>query len=291
VARAFRRKDDTVQPRQIFAAIVETTIQLSKLIESSPKSYEACSRVLAQCLDILPTSDLVQSATLLLSNSDFQVQVAAVKSIEVRAGTVVQNDLRSIQALLSFLPGAESLVHNSTEMEVKIISVSCIDRIIERFGKKDVNAVSSVAQTIAGLQALLSSDDRVRILSLLCLTSVFDVLEDEAILLLPTILPTAFEYLSQAIEENKTGLHNAVYTLLSDIVERVGYMFSRNYLDTALRLSHRSVSASLETICDDSRLAFYDSVSQHLTAQEVFIAIKSTWPHAVSQGFDVSFTS
>ncbi|KAF2845238.1 hypothetical protein T440DRAFT_502600 [Plenodomus tracheiphilus IPT5] len=288
VTRAFRRREDSAKPREVFANIVETTIQLSKKVASSPKLYEACSRVLAKCLDLLPTPDLVQSAALLLENQDLQVQVAAVRAVEVRAGSAIQNDRKAVQALLSFLPSVERLLQESPEMEAKIISVSCIDRIIERFGKKDINAISSVAQSISGSQALSSSDDRVRILSLLCLTSVFDVLEDEAISLLPTILPIAFEYLSQAIEDEKPGLHNAVFTLLSNIVERLGYMFSRDYLVTALELSHNSASASLENACDESRLGFYQSVSEHLSSQEVFAAIKSTWQHAVSQGFDAS---
>jgi U3 small nucleolar RNA-associated protein 10 len=125
-------------------------------------------------------------------------------------------------------------------------------------------------------------------LSLLCLTSVVDVLEDEAISLLPTVLPTAFDYLSQAIEGEKTGLHNAVYTLLSNIVEGLGYMFSREYLETALRLSHRSAASELDDACDQSRRAFYESVSEHLSAQETFAAIKSTWSYAVSQGFEAT---
>jgi U3 small nucleolar RNA-associated protein 10 len=114
------------------------------------------------------------------------------------------------------------------------------------------------------------------------------VLEDEAISLLPTVLPTAFEYLSHAIEEEKTGLHNAVFTILSNIVERLGYMFSRDYLETALRLCHRSAAADLEQACDESRSSFFQSVSEHLGAQEVFAALKSTWPDAASQGFDAS---
>ncbi|KAI8932600.1 hypothetical protein NX059_010104 [Plenodomus lindquistii] len=288
VTRAYRRKEDAIRPREVFANIVEATIQLSRKLASSPKLYDACSRVLAKCLDLLPTSDLVKSAALLLENQDPQVQVAAIKAVEIRAGTAVQNDRKSVQALLSFLPSIERVLQESSEMESKIVSVSCIDRIIERFGKKDLNAVSSVAQSISGSHALCSSDDRVRILSLLCLTSVIDVLEDEAISLLPAILPVAFRYLAQSIEDEKSGLHNAVFTLLSNIVERLGYMFSRDYLITALELSHRSASASLETVCDENRRGFYQSVSGHLGASEVFVAIKSTWRHAVSQGFDAS---
>ncbi|KAH7389982.1 hypothetical protein BKA66DRAFT_414358 [Pyrenochaeta sp. MPI-SDFR-AT-0127] len=288
VTRAFRRKEDPARPREVFANIVETIIQLSKKVASSPKLYDSCSRVLARCLDLLPTTDLIKSAELLLTNPDAQVQVAAIKSVELRAGTTVQNDRRSVPALLSFLPSIENVLQQSQEMDVKIISVSCIDRIIERFGKKDIVAVASVAQTISGSESLSNSDDRIRILSLLCLTSVVDVLEDEAIPLLPTVLPTAFDYLSHAIEAENAGLHNAVYTLLSNIVERLGYMFSRDYLNTALKLSHRSADAALDDACDESRQGFYQSVSEHLGAQEVFAAIKTTWPHATSLGFDAS---
>lgn len=288
VTKAFRRKEKSARPRQVFASIIETTIQLSKVMASSPKLYELCSRVLARCLDLLPTSDLVKSAELLLSNSDFKVQVAAIKAVELRAGVAVQNDTKAVSALLSFLPSVEHLLQASPDMDAKIISVSCMDRIIERFGKKDLSAVASVAQTISGPQSLSSSDDRVRILSLLCLTSVVDVLEDDAISLLPTVMPIAFDYLSQAIENEKTGLHNAVYALLSNIVERLGYMFSREYLETALTLSHRSAAGALDDSCDDSRRGFYQSVSDNLVAQDIFTAIKLTWPHAVTQGFEVS---
>jgi U3 small nucleolar RNA-associated protein 10 len=289
VGKAFKRKDDPAKPREVFASIIETTIQLSKKVASSPKLYDACSRVLAKCLDLLPTTDLVKSAELLLANPDYHVQVAAIKSVEVRAGIAVQNDLKSVAALLSFLPRVENVLQQSAEMDARIISVSCIDKIVERFGKRDTSAVASVAQTIAGPQALSSSDDSLRVLSLLCLTSVVDVLEDEAISLLPVVLPTAFEYLSQSIEGNKTALHSAVFALLSNIVERLGYMFSREYLETTLRLCHRSAAADLEDACDESRRAFYQNVSEHLSAQETFAAIKSTWSHALSQGFDASF--
>ncbi|KAF2621432.1 U3 small nucleolar RNA-associated protein 10 [Macroventuria anomochaeta] len=288
VTRAFRRKSDNSRPRTVFASIVEVTIQLSKQVASTPKLYECCSRVLARSLDLLPTTELIKSAELLLAKTDAQVQIAAIKSVQVRAASVVQNDRHSVHALVSFLPSVENVLQQSKSLDAKIISVSCIDSIVERFGKKDASAVASVAQTIAGPQSLSHSDDRLRVLSLLCLTSIVDVLEDEFISLLPSVLPVAFDYLSKAIVEENVGLHNAVYTLISDIVERLGYMFSREYLDKALRLSHRSAAADLEEACDESRRAFYQSVSEHLGAQEVFAAIQSTWTHAVSQGFDAS---
>jgi U3 small nucleolar RNA-associated protein 10 len=104
VAKAFKRREDPARPREVFASIIETTIQLSKKVASTPKLYDGCSRVLAKCLDLLPTADLIKSAELLLANSDHHVQVAAIKSVELRAGNAVQNDKKSVSALISFLP-------------------------------------------------------------------------------------------------------------------------------------------------------------------------------------------
>ncbi|KAF2787947.1 U3 small nucleolar RNA-associated protein 10 [Melanomma pulvis-pyrius CBS 109.77] len=288
VGKAFRRKAESTAPREIFASIVDTTIQLSKKVVKSPENYKCCSRVLAKCLALLPTPDLIKSTEILLANPDRQVQVAAIKSIELRAGTVLQNDQGSVSALLAFLPSLEELLQQTQEMDVKAIVVSCIDRIVERFGKKDVNAVAAVARTISSSYSLASGDDRVHILSLLCLTSIVDVLEDEAISLLPIILPAAFDYLKEAIEQENTGLHNAVYALLSNIVERLAYMFSREYMIPALKLSQRSAASLLDEACDESRNQFYQSISKHLGAQEAFTAIRTTWPDAIGHGYEAS---
>lgn len=287
VSRAFRKKAEPERPRTVFAAIIETVIQISKEVVERPKVYQSCSRVLGNCLDLLPTADLIKSVELLLSSPDRDVQIAAIKSVEVRAGTVTQNDQESVTALLAFLHTLDEVLQRSQQMDVKRVTLSCIDSIIGRFGKRDTTTVSEVARTISGPQSLASSDDRARILSLLCLTSIVDVLDDEAISLLPTVLPIVFEYLGTAIDQENTGLHNAVYTLISNIVLRVGFMFSRDYLVPILKLSQRSAVGDLDEACDEERHQFYERVSQHLGAQEVFTAIKSTWSDATGRGFEV----
>ncbi|KAF1996325.1 U3 small nucleolar RNA-associated protein 10 [Amniculicola lignicola CBS 123094] len=289
ITKGFRHnRDSDNNPRDIFASILQTTIQLSRHLTNKPALYECCSRVLARCLDLLPTVDLIKSAELLLSNPDHQVQIAAIKAIEVRAASVSQIDRTAVSALLSFILQAEKTLKETSNVDVRIISISCIDRIVEKFGKRNVTTVTSIAQTISGKQALGSTDVRVRILSIICLTSIVGVLEDEAISLLPSVLPIAFQYLREAIKNSSHGLHNAVYSLLSDIIERLAYMFSREYLVPALELSQLSASKELGDSCDESRGHFYQSVSKHLDAQETFTALKSTWPSAVRRGYKAS---
>ncbi|KAF2641789.1 U3 small nucleolar RNA-associated protein 10 [Massarina eburnea CBS 473.64] len=284
VGKTFRKSTDPSRPRAIFATIVETIIRVSKTVAKQQKLYQACSRVLGRCLSLLPTTDLVKSSELLLSNPDHEVRIAAVRAVEVRAGTVKENDQTSVTSLVAFLPSLDETLQKSQDLDVKRVVLSCIESTIARFGKKDAASVSSIAETVSGSQALSSNDDKIRILSLLCLISVIDVLEDEAISLLPTVLPVALEYLGMAIEDENTGLHNAVYAFLTNVVQRLGYMFSREYLEPVLKLSQQSASRALEEACDEERVGFHQSISQHLEAQEVFSAIKSVWTDAVAQG-------
>lgn len=287
--RAFKRSRDPTVPRTVFAATVETIIRISKSVKNQPKLYQSCSRVLGRCLDLLPTPDLIKSTELLSAKQDREVQIAAIKSVEARAGTVLQNDKTSVIPLVEFLPQLDNLLQQGGDADVKRIVISCIDSIVGRFGKRDTSAVAAVAETVAGPQALSNTDKQTRILSLLCLTSMIDVLEDEAIPLLPSVLPVAFGYLGVAIKEENTSLHNAVYTLLANTVQRLGFMFFKDYLIPVLKLSQQSAAAGLDDECDEERGQFFEKLSQHLEAQEVFSAIKATWANSLQLGPEVSF--
>ncbi|KAF2469723.1 uncharacterized protein BDR25DRAFT_263051 [Lindgomyces ingoldianus] len=286
IVQAFVKRADSAEARSVFAEILEATIQLSKKVVGKPGLYQSCSRVLANCLDLLPTLDLIKSAELLLRNADHQVQIAAIKSVEVRAGKVSQNEQTSVSAILSFLPAIRVVLQKSQDIDVKITSVSCTDRIVERFGKKDPPAVAAIAQTIASPHSLASGDDRLRILSLLCLASIVPVVEgDEAISLLPIVLPKAFQYLEESIDRKNDGLHNAVFALLSDIVEHLAFMFSGEYMSRALELSHRSALSQLSEACDQDRLQFYRTIARCVGAKEIFTSLGTTLPHALGEGY------
>jgi len=105
---------------------------------------------------------------------------------------------------------------------------------------------------------------------------------------LPAVLPKAFTYLSQSLDsqEPKNNLHNAAYALLCAIVERLPFMFSGQYLDSALQLSHRSAVADLDPDVDESRSQFYQLVAKRIDAKECFSAIERSWTGAVEMGYE-----
>lgn len=285
IGKAFR-KSDKVDPRHIFSKIVEMTVIISQQVKGKPEIYEACSKALSSCLDLLPTIDLIKSAQLLVSSeSNAQVRAAAIKAVEIRTEHIPQNDSAAISAVLGFLPEIEALVQSSEEVNVKLIALSCVDQVIEKFGKKDPSAVMSVGQVVSGEQSFASEDDRLRILSLVCFASMVEVAGENFISLLPNILPTMFKYLGESITlGNKADLYKAIYALLGAIIEHIGFMFTVDNIEEALKLSLRSSAAQLGEECDHGRRQFYDAMAKQLDARNIFTAIKRTWPDAIHQG-------
>ncbi|OCK74942.1 hypothetical protein K432DRAFT_386511 [Lepidopterella palustris CBS 459.81] len=288
IGKALRHETEASALRLVFTRAVEKTVQISHQVKGRDGLHDACSRVLSSLLNPLPTIDLIQSAEILLENPNNEVQRTALKSVEMRVRIIKQGDDISIAAMLAFLARIGTIIQHSQDVALKHTAVACIDRISERFGKKDSSAIVSVAHIVAGAQCLGSSDDRLRVLSLLCLASTVDVISDDFIPLLPAVIPKAFSYLSQSLEPGgkKIELHNAVYALLCSIVETLPFMISGEYLENALKLSQRSAAAGLDHLCDESRTLFYQQASKLIEAKEFFGAVERTWAEAFQTGYE-----
>lgn len=288
LGRVLRHDSDAVQLRVVFTEAMEKTIHVSQQVRGREVLHDACSRVLSSLLSLLPTVDLIKSAEILLDNPNDEVRRTALKSVEVKVQSIRQGDDVSTKAGLAFLSQIGTIIQHSPDVALKHTAVACIDQISERFGKKDPSAIAAAAQIVSGVQSLGSSDDRLRIISLLCLASTVDVIQDEFIPLLPAVLLKAFTYLSQSLDsqEPKNNLHNAVYALLCSIVERLPFMLSGQYLDSALQLSHRSAVADLDPDVAESRSQFYQLAAKRIDAKECFSAIERSWTGAVEMGYE-----
>ncbi|OCL06827.1 hypothetical protein AOQ84DRAFT_69825 [Glonium stellatum] len=287
LSRVLRHDSEAEKLRVAFTEAMEKTIQISQQVKGREVLYNACSRVLSSLLNLLPTVDLIKSAEILLDNPNDEVRRTALKSVEVKVQSIRQGDDISTKAILAFLSRIGTIIQHSPDVALKHTAVACIDQISERFGKKDPSAIAAAAQIVSGVQSLGSGDDRLRIISLLCLASTVDVIQDEFIPLLPTVLPKAFTYLMQSLDSRapKKNLHNAVYALLCSVVERLPFMFSGQYLDGALELSYRSAVADLDSDLDESRNQFFQLAAKQIDAKECFSAIEGAWPGAVSMGY------
>ncbi|KAH7044631.1 hypothetical protein B0J12DRAFT_184176 [Macrophomina phaseolina] len=279
--------EDAVAVRNVFTQLLEKTIQMSQQFKQQDELRDACGQVLSSLLRLLPTAELVKSADALLDHASDDVRRTALRAVEAQAINVKQSDSSARTALLEFLPRITFVIQNSPDINLRHTAVACVDQISEKFGKKDTAVVATAAEVIAGEQALGASEDRLRVMSLLCLASTVEILRDDFIPLIPKVLPQAFKYLDESIEAGKKGqsLHNAVYSLLCSIIERIPYIFSGTYLDSALQLSHKSAAAELSDEADENRDQFYQLAARQVDAKDCFTALDRNWANAVKAGF------
>ncbi|KAF2143435.1 uncharacterized protein K452DRAFT_307562 [Aplosporella prunicola CBS 121167] len=288
VIRVLRDESDAAADvRGVFTQLLEKTISMSQQFKEQESLRDACGQVLSSLLRLLPTAELVKSADTLLGNSSDDVRRTALKAVEAAAINVKQSDVSARTALLEFLPRITFVIQKLPDVSLKHTAVACIDQISEKFGKKDTSAVASAAEIVAGPQALGSNEDRLRIISLLCLASTVEILQDDFIPIIPKVLPIAFQYLGESIAAGgkKQALHNAVYSLLCSLIERIPFMFSGKYLDSALQLSHKSAVADLGDEADENRAQFYTLAARQIDAKDVFGAVERNWDSAVQAGY------
>ncbi|KAL2357106.1 hypothetical protein BJ546DRAFT_947431 [Cryomyces antarcticus] len=238
-------------------------------------------------LELLPTADFVECAVILLKNRDDKLRRDILKSIEIRVSLEKHGDARSRRVLLDFLPRITDIIQSTSDVPLKYTALACIDQISDKYGKKDSDAIASAARVVADVQALGSDNDPIRVMSLLCLISAVEVLRDEFIPLLPQVLTTALHYIDLSTRKDSSNekLHNAAFALVGSVLEHIPYMFSGKYLDTILRLSHKSANAGLSEEANDNRAHVYQLAAKQLDAKECFAAIERNWDGATKQGY------
>ncbi|KAK8190104.1 U3 small nucleolar RNA-associated protein 10 [Phyllosticta capitalensis] len=287
VLKSLKDNNETASAiRSVFTQLLERIIELSLSFKDQGVLRDACGRVLSSLLRLLPTPELVKSADNLLGHSNVEVRRTALRAVEAQAIEVKQSNVAARTALLEFLPRITSVITDSDDSNLKHTAVACVDQISEKFGKKDTSAVALAAEAVAGEHALGSKEDRLRVMSLLCLTSIVEILRDDFIPLIPKVLPKGFAYLEESITaDSKSSLHNAVYALLCAIIEHIPFMFSGSHLDSALQLSHKSAVAELNDEANENRQQFYLLVAQQVDAKEVFGAAERNLESAVQAGY------
>jgi U3 small nucleolar RNA-associated protein 10 len=166
--------------------------------------------------------------------------------------------------------------------------VTCVDKIAEKYGKKDIEAVVAAALTIASEHCLGQDEQRLRVMALLCLTSLVDVLRDAIVPVLPLAIPKALAYLNSSLDKDiDEELHAASYGLLASLADHLPYMLSSS-MDHILEVSHRSAQADLEEDTVESRVSCLEVLAKRLDAKDIFSSLEKGWRNATAAGFSVS---
>lgn len=285
---ADREDMESLEVRDLYAILLENILVLADEVKASKPLHGKCGSTLAKLLDLLSIGEFLKAVETLLDRPDLGLRQKVLRALEVRVEAESNSDAASRNALLAFLPQLTAAIRESSDIRYKHTAVTCVDRIAEKYGKKDLEVVVGAAATIAGEHCLGQSEKRLRVMALLCLTSLVDVLQDAIIPVLPVAIPQAVAYLGTSLDSGELdeGLHSASYGFISALAEHLPYMLS-TYLDKILAVSNLSAESGLETEANESRTGCLELLAKQLEAKELFAALERNWDHAFGAGFTV----
>ncbi|KAH6681984.1 hypothetical protein B0J14DRAFT_501884 [Halenospora varia] len=273
---------DAARVRELYSTLLEDLLALADLLKGQKRLHNSCGDVLESLLGLLSTSEFVKSVEGLLDRPNESLRRKVLRSVEVRVGQENPSDAVSRTAMLGFLPQLTAIIRESKDIPYKHTAVACVDKISEKYGKKDLEAVSAAAETIASVHCLGQSDHRLRVMALLCLASLVEILREGIVSVLPSAIPKALEYMEVGAngEEEAQKLHNAGYAFISSLVQYLPYMISGGYLDKLLQISNVSAESELDDEADESREQCLRLVAKQVDAKSLFGALEKDWEQA-----------
>lgn len=277
---------EATEVRRLYGSLMEEILVLSDTVKTKKVLHSKCGAALSNLLNLLSISEFIKIVENLLSRDNLGLRHKVLRALEGRVEKESNTEPSSRAALLAFLPQLTAAIRESNDVRYKLTAVTCVDKIAEKYGKKDIEGVVAAAQTIAGEHCLGQEDKRLRIMALLCLTSLVDVLQEAVVPVLPLAIPRAVEYLENSIngDEPDGELHTACYGLLSSLAEHLPFMLS-TYLDKILLISNMSAEAGLGSEVDESRANCLEFFAKRLDAKDIFAAVDRNWDSAVLAGF------
>jgi U3 small nucleolar RNA-associated protein 10 len=292
IGRLTERDDmDASKVRELYSTLLEDLLSLAESLKPYKILHNRCGDALPKLLNLLSVGEFIKAVETLLDRPDPVIRRKVLRALQVRIDRESQSDSNSRAALLAFLPQLTAVIRVSDDMLYKQIAVECVDKIAEKYGKKDPEAVAAAATTIAGDKCLGQTDVRLQSMALLCLASLVDVLQDGMVPVLPTAIPKCLSYIKGSIEgDSNSELHNAAYALMTALAQHLPYMITGSSLQQLLVVSSASAKASINAESDDARLQCLQFLAKRVDAKDMFTALESNWDVASSQGFNVSFS-
>ncbi|KAH6850152.1 U3 small nucleolar RNA-associated protein 10 [Chaetomium sp. MPI-CAGE-AT-0009] len=277
---------ETGKIRDLYATLLETILTLATTVKSKKALYNRCGDALSNLLNLLSIAEFIKSVEALLDRPNVGLRQKVLRALELRVDSESTADPRSREALLAFLPQLTAVIRESDDMSYKHTAVTCVDKISEKYGKKDIDAVAAAAATIAGDHCLGQSSQSLRVMALLCLASLVDVLQDGIVPVLPVAIPKALDYLEQSLvgEEPNAELHNAAYAFMAALAQHIPYMITGSYLDRLLACSNASAAAALDDESSSNRTHCLQFLAKLVDPKVMYNALNQNWASASSCG-------
>ncbi|KAK4106503.1 hypothetical protein N658DRAFT_461146 [Parathielavia hyrcaniae] len=278
---------ETGKIRDLYATLLESILALAATVKGKKVLYSRCGDALSNLLNLLSIAEFIKSVETLLDRPNVGLRQKVLRALELRVDSESIGNAKSREALLAFLPQLTAVIRESDDTNYKHTAVTCVDKISEKYGKKDLDAVAAAASTIAGDHCLGQSSQTLRVMALLCLASLVDVLQDGIVPVLPVAIPKALAYLEESLdsEEPNTELHNAVYAFMAALAQHIPYMITGAYLDRLLTCSNASAAADLDDESNSNRTHCLQFLAKLVDPKVFYNALNQNWAFAADCGF------
>ncbi|KAL6720436.1 snoRNA-binding rRNA-processing protein utp10 [Lecanora helva] len=277
---------DAMSIKEIFTSMLEKTFLLSKRFKDNERLTVVCLRVLDALLALLPMSNLVDTLQGLLECTEDHIRRRVLQSFQRRLDKVATKEPNQQRACLSFLSRLQSTIQDTSDVSLRHIAIGSVDKITEKFGKKDVSIVIESAKVISQDASLKATENGIRVVSLLCLATMVEVTGESSISFIPNAFSKALDNLTLSIQEDTedTGLHDSVYTLLNAILLYIPWALSEGDSDRILKTSYESANAEMGEECNARRIEALQLMPKQMEAKAFFTALHRTWLNAMTEG-------
>ncbi|XHG01646.1 snoRNA-binding rRNA-processing protein utp10, variant 3 [Aspergillus wentii] len=288
MADDFASEDEEVptQIRTLFSRILEQVLAIGEATQNIKPVNQASGDVLSSLFGTLSLIDFLDTIEVLLQRPNDELRRKVLRLLEGRLRQNPERDGASQVRMLDFLPTLVRIVESSPDTLLKHAAVSCIDRIADKYGRKDPSKVIPAAIVVASESCIGQEDDRIRIMGVLCLASMAEVLGQSMIPALPPTLNRSLNLLELSLEDGKenTRLHDAVYSLFSALFTHLPFMISASHLDKVLRLSFKSATSEIDESGDENRQDTLKLMARKIDISSTFGAVDRNWQHVVEAG-------
>lgn len=266
--------------------ITNQTLALSRQFPQALEVTRLCQDLLSILLGDLSMEILIPTLENLLENADIETCFDVLSIFELRLRDDKITQAPSHKPCLAFLPRLTSFLEDSEHAPSRQMALSCIDHIVERFGKKDTGIVIRATKAVTGPKCLGAASQELRITSLLCLSTIVEVLQDEFILFVPQTLSEALDNLSSRFDNRNCSksLHNAAYSFCSALLLYTPWAVTGLDLNLLLTVSHRSANANVDEECSVERRATLELIAKQFEPKECLAALYQTWANAMAEG-------
>lgn len=278
-----RDKTESSVVQKHLPKILEQILNLIRQASSDKDILAGAKACLTALLDLPSLAEYIDIIHECLQREDDQLRCQVLRLLEMRLRKIDTSGSVTQRKAIAFLAPLADLLEGDFDISVKHASIACIDRICEGFGRSDVPAIVTAAKVVAADNCLGGINRHIRIMALLCLASMFEVVTESLLPIIPELMPRVFKLWKESIAESEEDpeQHNAVLSILTAILSHMPFLVSENYLEKVLALCAESADTELGPDCDENRRGLLVLLAKRLSLKTIIPSLLRNWPTAM----------